>query len=490
MAEQQSGVHASVALDAKNLAARVVIPRSVDPQTVSMQLLTSLARERGVEMSLAAEQRLSEIVQRAKLSAEPIDEVFLQATLPIHGEAAYIEWAPGFNPAAPDEREHDRSKADDGKVDYYAHQSFVRVTREDHVATIHEPTPGTDGRDVTGRTIPANPGKPLALTIDPSLLKLPDGRVLGQLDGLLSFDGKKLKVDPILEIQGTVDFSTGNIDFDGDVVIRRDIRDKFRVRASQNVTIEGLIDASHIDCGGNLSARRGVAGRGEGTLAVRGDAHIGYLDAVTGNIEGSLHFAKEMMHCTLSIGGNLVSDVGRVIGGRVTVAGDVRVAELGSESETPTVLRLTAVPDDNSPAGKAAAEIAGLHKQVAGWQKELTSLEATAGGTTPTIAERITELSFEIGDARGRITTLSARYPKLAATATNTGCDATLDILKQIHGRVDLTIGTHMVHFGEAVKGPVRIWLEGAREVMCKFGDGTPKPIRTLTGVTDRAAAA
>ncbi|MDP2707271.1 MAG: SulP family inorganic anion transporter, partial [Burkholderiales bacterium] len=47
--------------------------------------------------------------------------------------------------------------------------------------------------------------------------------------------------------------------------------------------------------------------------------------------DGSLYFAREMMHCTISVGADLVSDVGRVIGGRVTVAGNVRIAELGSE---------------------------------------------------------------------------------------------------------------------------------------------------------------
>lgn len=488
MTEHQQAENATVVLDAKNLAARVIIPRGSDPQALSLQLLFSLARERGVELTPAAEKGLAAIVERFKLSPEPVNEVFLHATPPTHGESAYIEWRPGFNPDAPDEKEH-AEVSDDDRIDYYAHQSFVRVRKADHVATIHEPTPGTDGRDVTGRTLPATPGKALTITIEPSLSKLGDGRVIAQLDGLLTYQGKKLRVDPILEIQGTVDFSTGNIDFDGDVVIRRDIRDKFFVKATQNVTIEGLIDASHIDCGGNLSARRGVAGRGEGTLHVHGDAHVGYLDAVSGRIDGSLHFAKEMMHCTISVGAHLVSDIGRVIGGRVTVGGNIRIAELGSESETPTALRLTSAPDDGSPAGKAASEIAALRKQIAGWKKELETLQARSGALTPTAAERITELTFGIGDAESRVATLTTKHPVLSAATERVGCDSTVDILKQIHGRVDLIIGTHTVRFAEAVKGPIRIWLEGTREVMCKFGEGTPKPIRTITGVTDRVAA-
>ena len=101
----------------------------------------------------------------------------------------------------------------------------------------------------------------------------------------------------------------------------------------------------------------------------------------------------------------------------------------------------------------------------------------------------MTELTFELTDAESRVATLNDQHPALAAAPGRVGCDSTVDILKLVHGRVDLTIGTHTVRFAEAVKGPIRIWLEGTREVMCKFGEGTPKPIRTITGVTDRVAA-
>jgi hypothetical protein len=62
--------------------------------------------------------------------------------------------------------------------------------------------------------------------------------------------------------------------------------------------------------------------------------------------------------------------------------------------------------------------------------------------------------------------------------------------MRQINGRVTLSIGNHTIVFEDIVKGPIRIWLEGTREVMCKVGEGEPVPIRSLAGVTDRAIAA
>ena len=43
-------------------------------------------------------------------------------------------------------------------------------------------------------------------------------------------------------------------------------------------------------------------------------------------------------------------------------------------------------------------------------------------------------------------------------------------------------------HFGNAVKGPIHIWLEGSKNVMCRFGEGEAQPLSSLPGVTAQAA--
>ncbi len=62
-----------------------------------------------------------------------------------------------------------------------------------------------------------------------------------------------------------MDFSTGNIDFEGDVRVLKGIRDIFEVRATGNIEVGGLIEASTIDAGGSVFAKGGMAGaRGVG----------------------------------------------------------------------------------------------------------------------------------------------------------------------------------------------------------------------------------
>lgn len=488
MAEQETTAQPTIVLETQNgssTAARVVVPEGADASTLTLTLLTALARERGVEMTSAAERHLASVIGRYKAGGGAINEVFIRATPAVHGEPGRIEWCPGFNPEDPG-----GAKGEPGEdpVDFYSHSSFVKVRKEDHIATIHSPTDGNDGRDVTGRTLAANPGKPFSATLDASVLQLGDGRVLAQMDGLLCFDGRKIWVDPVLDIKGTVDFSTGNIDFDGDVVIHRDIRDRFAVKATGNVTIEGLIDASHIDCAGNLAARRGVAGRDEGTLVVGGDAHIAYIDHASGKIGGSLEITREIMHSSISVGGDLTGDRGAVIGGRVSVQGNARVADLGAPSDTPTEFRLGAPPPGGSPEGIANGTLRTLQRNIADMEREVEALRATAGPGNPKAAERVTELTFEISDAKAQLRQIAEKHPELTALAEAGPCRSTLEVLRSVHGRVTLVIGDHTVEFSNEVKGPFRVWLEGGT-VMYQTGDATPHPIRDLNGVTDRAAA-
>lgn len=488
MSDPRTTDQPTILIEQSSVVAHVVIPPTADPALVNLQYLLLLGRERGLEMNSGVETALRAVADRFRENPSAMNEIIAVATPPEHGRDGFVEWRPGFDPGSAG----DGTVAPDpesGKIDYYARRSFIRVRREDHIATIVPPTDGVDGRDVCGRTLAAAPGKQLTITTDASLERLGDGRLIAQIDGQLAYDGRRLSVNPVLEVRGTVDFSTGNIDFEGDVVIRRDVRDKFTVRATRSVSVDGLVDASHISCGGSLTARRGIAGRGEGTVEICGDAQVGYLDEVSGHIGGNLICAREIMRCRLFVAGDLLSDRGSLIGGCVTVAGNVRLAELGSGSDTPTELRLSQEPDKQSPAGKAAAEIRVLNTKIAGMEREIETLQSSVAARAPTVAERMSELASQVSELQAQVKALTELHPGVADASTFAFCSSTLEVQRLIHARVTLRMGHHVVFFNEAVKGPVRIWLEGPHNAMCQLGEGASKPLRTLGGVVDRAAA-
>ena len=472
-----------IIVDAAGSTARIVIPKAADPKTLTPQGLLILAREKGVEISADIEHVFCKIVQEFQNDPQDINKVFLHATQPVHGTDASIEWVNGFDPDAKEETPH----ADiNGNVDFYATHSFIRVSRDDHIATVHPATPGSDGRTVTGETIAAHAGKSLSIKIKPSIQQLPNGKLISQMDGLLVAQHGILAVEPVLEIKDTVDFNTGNIDFDGDVIIQHDIRDRFKVSASKNVTVLGIVDASSITCGESLSVRRGIAGRGEGSIDVGDDANIGYLDQVSGSIGGTLCFDHEMIHCILSVGREIKSDTGKIIGGQVTARGNVTIAELGSTAETPTVLILGDVPSPHSPAGEAATKISELQNEIKNTKHETARIQPMADAGDNDAKERLMELTIENMAREHDINQLKERFPELADSAHK--CPHTLNVAHQIHAKVSLTIGSQSVVFKDRLRGPVSIWLEGAT-LMCQFVGSHPQTLRSLPAVSGMKAA-
>ena len=143
----------------------------------------------------------------------------------------------------------------------------------------------------------------------------PDGTVRSPCDGILATDRKRLRVTPVFDVPASVDFSTGNIDFAGSVHVRGDVRDRFRLDIGENLIVDGVIEAASVRCKGGLHARTGMAARGLGRILVREDVEAGYLNAVSGAVEGSLTVHREVRNCTLTIGGGAPGCIGSSNGG-------------------------------------------------------------------------------------------------------------------------------------------------------------------------------
>jgi uncharacterized protein (DUF342 family) len=422
---EQSAIE--VKIDQGATVATVIIPAGLNPTGLEVSSLATLVRQRGIVTDAAVADRLQKIVEAYRRKPQRLEVVVARAVAAVDGRDGRVEWMKGLDPTAGPAAVG--TQDDSGAVDYYNQVSYISVTKGTHVATLHEPTLGEDGRDVTGRPIKAKPGRHLRLRIDPSLDQDDGGRVIARLDGILECERGMLKVSRLFEIRGSVDFGTGNVDFDGTVVVREGVRDRFKVTATGDVVVAGLIEAAEIDCGHDLRCRQGMAGKGRGRLVVGGDAAAGYLDDVKGRITGNLTVQREMINCDLQVGGNLICDQGRVIGGQVAVSGRVQIAALGCAAETETTLLLT--PPARDPGASDPAD--------------------------PT-----------------------------SAPAEITVVDVLIH--KAIYPGVRLMIGDVVVKFDMALKGPIRIGRHGEGQLYFSDGAGSKRALSSVAKVVGRAA--
>ena len=78
--------------------------------------------------------------------------------------------------------------------------------------------------------------------------------------------GKRAKriniaVYPISNIDSDIDYHTGNIDFNGDVVISGSVQPQFSVKATGTISIGGYVEpGEYISAGGDILVKRGVVG--------------------------------------------------------------------------------------------------------------------------------------------------------------------------------------------------------------------------------------
>lgn len=441
------------------------IPADYPSTLFTTACLTMTLREHGVEMTPEANESLASFVAQGVPSGSPRRAVISRATPAMHGRDGEVQWL------VDDDKRCDTGAA----VDYYNQSAYVMVEAGQVIGRIVEPTPGEDGRDVLGGTIHARAGKPVELEIDESIVRDHEGQLVAQAQGVLVREPGAARISQMLAIDGYVDFSSGNIDFDGSVAISKGVRDCFSVRATGNIEVRGLIESAAIECGGDLIAHGGMAGRDRGSVDVNGNVHAKYLDSVKGEVRGNLSVEREVVNCDLLVHGNIEAPHGSIVGGKVSVTGAVAVETLGSDGGG-TALVLGFVPQLEPIAKRFERILEALEKRKAKMVDEQNQLNC--GEVTATNKERQTELMFEIGqlDASIRRAMNGLRGVMKEIQRRRTIC---VNVSKELHEGVTLDVRGQRWRIDSALRGPLEISLDEDGRLTCMQNQST-RPINQV----------
>lgn len=470
---------------------RMIVPADFDPAYMGEELLVALAREKHIDVSAAVARKLKVIA--SQFIAEPgvIDEEIATWTPPTHGIDGSIVIEPHLAEPLADtsgKAPTESTASVAGKTDHYNVVNYVRVTTGAKVATLHPPTEGEDGRDVLGKVINARAGKPPTMKLASGVSVASNNDIVAQIDGVLLHSPERIEVVRLLEVAESVDFSTGNIDFDGSVVVRGGVCPRFKVTATEDVTIDGLIEAADIACGGTLRCRRGIAGQDKGTITVQGDAHAAYLNSIQGRVFGHLNVANEIMSSVLVVDGDLNAPRGSIIGGEVTVGRSIRVDQLGSEAETPTTIILGTVPRLDAGYKELLRKQAGLEEKVKRFRDRERMLNMVpARNLSPTEKEEITLISFEISEAEGELSACATERLKIEEELTQSRM-INVEVGKGVHPKVELRVENQSYRFDKFVKGPVQIGWGPNRQLQFRRGNGPATAISQVARTTAKAA--
>ena len=262
------------------------------------------------------------------------------------------------------------------QVDYTALNLIHNVKEGEEICRLIRPTEGEPGRTVLGQEIPAKSGKAVPLPKGRNTEISEDGDALVALSsGHVEFTGRSFQVKPVLDIDGDVDFSTGNIKFLGDVNIKGDVLTGFTVRAMGSIWVGGVIEAgSTVEAGGDLTVVKGILG--DGTTTVRSQRCI-----FSKYVENATIYVKENLQTDAIINGNVYCDGdilvrsgrGTIMGGRIWAAKKVSATTVGSKAECRTAITLGGLPCTNFEREQVQGELKNLELELEKLECQLDS---------------------------------------------------------------------------------------------------------------------
>lgn len=251
------------------------------------------------------------------------------------------------------------------QVDYTALNLFQNVEEGETICQIIPSLAGTPGMTVLGREIPAKDGKPAAPPKGRNTELSEDGsRLVASRAGHVEFAGRTFQVKPVLEIPGDVDFSTGNINFLGDVHIKGDVTSGFNVRAMGNIIVDGLVEAATVEAGGDLVVAKGVVGNSQALILARRNVYAKYLENCRVHARENLQ-ADCVINCSVYCNGvvEVRSGRGTIIGGRIRAAQAVSASVVGSKSERVTAIDLGGMPCEDFDRDALLQEMRELREE-------------------------------------------------------------------------------------------------------------------------------
>jgi uncharacterized protein (DUF342 family) len=317
-------VEVVIAADGMSVRAHLDPPTGA-PSAVDEDVVLALLRERGVTTGIDR-RAVREAVRKSS-----IERVIVRDAIVARGQKPVDEVPPGLAiERALLEKPAVDSAGDPGPVDFRALSAFVTLKAG---AALARATPGRHGvMGVTVRGVAVPYGRLPDVSPRPGSNTRREGdTVVAACDGLFKTDAGFFRIDEVLEVPGDVDFSVGNIDFPGDVVIHGVIRNGFRVRAGRSLHCSRSIDASEVTTGGDLVTAQGIIGRRQAIIKSGGGITARFIENCVVEAAGTIRVQTGIMNSSMHTLDRLeMGDRGVIVGSIVVACDGVTTAQIGS----------------------------------------------------------------------------------------------------------------------------------------------------------------
>jgi uncharacterized protein (DUF342 family) len=226
-----------------------------------------------------------------------------------------------------------------GRVNYHELNLIENVQPDQEVARILPPKPGSEGSTVLGELIAPQTGEPAHARAGKGIRMGPQGdSFLADTAGRLVYADDILSVSQDYEVKGNVDYSVGNVDFVGRVIVHGEVLDEFDVRAEMGLEVRGPVGNCKLTSGADMHLASGMNGRTRGQVKVAGTLRAKYINEATVEAGAGVHVEREAYNAIVRTSGAYLAPTGKVVGGEVVALRGIEVGTAGSDLGVATKL--------------------------------------------------------------------------------------------------------------------------------------------------------
>lgn len=321
-----------------NLEARLTIIPAYGGKAVAAEQVRQALREKGVVFGVD-----EEAINRAAAAGAASDVLVAQGIPPRPGtDGELVSFVTEI-------RDRQPQLLDDDTVDYRNLGQILSVRAGDPLMRRIPPVEGVAGTSVMGKILSPPPARDavFAPNLPGTAFDAEDPNLLvAAVDGQPVLVANGITVEPVLRLK-LVDLSVGNLDFNGTIDIAGDVVAGMTVKASGDIFIGGVVEASRIEAGGNVEVRGGVLGQGEtrassaaagrdpvwikagGCVTAQFVEHV-IVEAGDGIMVREFCMQSELVAGNRIVVGHDGGSKGHVIGGSCQAVNLVRAVTLGS----------------------------------------------------------------------------------------------------------------------------------------------------------------
>ena len=259
-------------------------------------------------------------------------------------------------------------KREDGTLDMHELGDIDSVEKGDLLMRRIPAQAGANGFTVRGESLVSIAPDNVSFDVGDGTATSPDDAnlLIATRKGIPLRSTNGISVSEMLVLKN-VDLTTGNVEYDGSIMVSGNVKGGMLVKATKDVIINGFVESGLVEAGGNIVVQQGVIGREidedsdldknhfTSQLIAKNDISARYAQSAYMEAGRDVAVVSQLLHChVIADHGVYVGDKGqkksKLVGGIIKAGKEVSSGEIGSPSNAPMELdfshRLLAITEE------------------------------------------------------------------------------------------------------------------------------------------------